>query len=102
MFSNLDAQDKLERMGIMLEKALSDIMLITQYPQNLITVNYETDDDSKRVFEKTDNKFITLTIEFKDPKGEIRSARKESVEAAEVELLKELEELKKEKTKYGG
>ena len=99
MFDRMEFQERLEKLGITLEKALGDINIICQYPQYISQVVYETD-ENKRVFERGDKKFITLTIEFDDPKGEIKLHRKNIIESYETELLKELEELKKEKNKY--
>lgn len=100
MFGNFEAQKKIDAMGITLEKALNDINILCQFPQHLIDVVYETDEDKNRVFETGENKYVVLRINFKDDKGEIKSARKQSIETTETELMKELESIRKEKSKY--
>lgn len=102
MFGRLESQERLAKMGTTLDRAMSDIQLIVQHPQYIMDVSYVTDEDDKtQIFDKVgQKKFIRLTIDFTDPDGEIKKSRKDSVSAAEAELLRELEELKKEKSKY--
>ena len=100
MFSRMEDQSRMEEIGMKLERAMQDVNIIVQHPEEIRIVTYETSEDSGTVFEKDGLKFIMLKIEYNDKRGLIAKEKRGLLEGAEKELMAELEKIKKEKERY--
>lgn len=100
MFNRMEDQNRMEQIGMKLERAMQDVNIIVMHPEEILRVIYETSEDSGTVFEKDGPMFIMLKIEYDDKRGLIYKDKRGLLEGAEKELMAELEKIKKEKERY--
>ena len=99
MFDKMGEETKYRKIGETLDRAMSDINIIVQNPFSIKDVKYTTDEDAPGVF-NANSKFIKLEIFFDDSNGSFKSAKKDALTKAEDELMRALDQLKKEKGRY--
>jgi len=94
-------EGRLMQLGRTLEDALGTVNTIVRYPELIIDVKFTdgVEDEKHEVF-KTEgtNKVLTLKIFYEDD-GRIAASKKQQLDEMEANLERELEEIKKSKSK---
>lgn len=83
-----EKQKQLEEFGITIERAIEDIGVIVQFPDNLKMVSYK-DDAYTGIDVDTPHRIYTLEIIYRDD-GKIRKAKSERMDAYRKQLAQEL------------